>query len=80
MFENAKINVKNKPIEDRFNVFRDRKGRLHQFTPAGACNASVCCQKCSLASTAECSFAPCRYYERPDKQNGFFQQFVMPKR
>lgn len=72
--------VKNKPIVDGESVFKDRKGRLHQFNNAGIRNAVQCCQVCSLAGDLDCLFAHCRYYERGDKQNGYFQRIEFSKR
>lgn len=76
----VKIKSKNKPVADGQQVFQDRKGRFHEFTPAGSYHAIFCCQKCSLASTPECQFAPCRYYERYDRNNGYFRQVMTLKR
>lgn len=80
MSAKTNIFVKNKPVADGVSIFKDRKGRLHQFNPAGIRNAMQCCQICSLAGALECQFALCRYYERNDRQNGYFQQITFPKR
>ena len=70
------------PNPNRQDIFLDWRAQEHRFHPAGDFPPHVCCQKCSLYSSISCTFAPCRYFERVDKLNGYFTQVAVytPKR